>query len=488
MAEGSVIDGALVVRDVVYTLVAAPAADSYLVQDAKTTVLQGVNLNQVVENLDWAAELMFLAYCSVQGTRLAPTINARHQELLELCFDSSMTMSTMQQKSNDVVDRLVAAYRMLLAGNEDAAITKLKTCAAHAAAMADTCEALAQKYAAMTEVTKKDSAAAQEMVAEEGEVQAALLKARDEMRAVSAEQKAMQQDLKLRLDDVIHDIDSETKREDIRAGRAHGAAVANLVLKAFGTAFSGAVNTVNNLNPLSVFRPNANTTTDTDQPAASPATETAGDAASDVDSAASAAAAKARSLRLDLLMHKRTLEEKNNKALGKIAELTERLSANMTDQAISKSSQAALEMASFAFNNIHVSLLEATQFWRYMQRGCESLANPRVIETIEDEVSTVQNRDQRTQYYQEDFFVRGAMNYLTQWTALATICGEYKIAVNTAADRVKSNLRLSPTIKEAKAKLEGLRTSTRMRVQRAQTASDLAIAEANLAMRAANLH
>ncbi|KAG5183935.1 hypothetical protein JKP88DRAFT_315547 [Tribonema minus] len=566
--------GTLVQSNVSYSMVAVPDKNSPWVTEAKEDVLQNVHLNTLMNDLDRAGDMMFLAYCGVQGTRLSSNVANRQFDLAELCQESSLTMVKLRDGSNTVVQILIGAYRHLLEGQEDAAITKVKRCAGIAERMATSCDELASEYKNLRDLTRGDSTAARQAVTDQVELQKELGKARVEMEAQSESKKAMREDIEKQLKDVAEDIERETKRADVAAGRAHAAIIMGAIAGAIGAGLGGAMAGLGNAmagnggaavgGPAMLFRRNRNPpdsqATDpmpsdsagiqpselpeTQQHAAAArkleelqdakdqaevhahvaaqkvdscrtvllAAQAAGDASavqtatanlataqreqeiarvkheqavSKLDGAQQALTAAAEALRhamsavredvanmsnraadeaaaantqrRKLLSCKREVELKNNAALGEIAGLTARLSAHVEEKAVAQSTQAALEMACWAFDNIHVALLDATTFWRGMQRCCESLAKPAVLERAGDIQLFNSDRQARIEAYTRPEFVHIAVSHLVQWTALASVCDDYRAAADAVGAGVKKNIRKSPSVSEARNMIEGLK-------------------------------
>ncbi|KAG5186212.1 hypothetical protein JKP88DRAFT_260956 [Tribonema minus] len=524
--------GTLVQSNVSYSLVAVPDKNSPWVTEAKEDVLQNVHLNTLMNDLDRAGDMMFLAYCGVQGTQLSSNVANRQFDLAELCQESSLTMIKLRDGSNNVVQYLIGAYRHLLEGQEDAAITKVKRCAGIAERMATSCDELASEYKKLRDLTRGDSTAARQAVTDQVELQKELGKARVAMEAQSASKKAMREDIEKQLKDVAEDIERETKRADVAAGRAHAASIVNAIAGAIGAGLGGAMAGLGNAmagiggaavgGPAMLFGRNRNPDSQAMDPTPSdsagipselPETQhhaaaarkleelqgakdqaevdahvaaqkvdscrtvlleaqAAGSASavqtatadlataqreqeiarvkheqavSKVDGAQQALTAAAEALRHAmsavredvanvsnraadeaaaanaqrriLLSYKRELvqELKNNAALGEIAGLTARLSAHVEEKAVAQSTQAALEMACWAFDNIYVALLDATTFWRGMQRCCESLAKPAVLECAGDIQLFNSDRQARIEAYTRPEFVHLAISHLVQW-------------------------------------------------------------------------
>lgn len=154
--------------------------------------------------------------------------------------------------------------------------------------------------------------------------------------------------------------------------------------------------------------------------------------------------------RIEMVKQKREMEKLRRDAVGQLAALTSRLESNTREEGVEKSAQTALEIATWALNNIYVSLNNAKFFWDNMKTFCDKLADPKTREQIKDEVEEVASRQERIKYYKSPRFVSPAINYISRWAALANVCEEYVVASQHARKSVLGHIRASPNAEEAR--------------------------------------
>ncbi|CAK9255053.1 unnamed protein product [Sphagnum jensenii] len=161
--------------------------------------------------------------------------------------------------------------------------------------------------------------------------------------------------------------------------------------------------------------------------------------------------------RIEMVKQKRVLQELRREAIGQVASLTSRLDTNKPENNVEKSAQTALEIATWAFDNIHASLSHAKDFWDNMKRFCEKLADPKTIEQIDDEIADESSPEKRIKFYKSRRFVEPGIAYISQWTALAVVCDEYAVASQHARESVLGHIKASPNAEEALKLIEPLK-------------------------------
>jgi hypothetical protein len=161
--------------------------------------------------------------------------------------------------------------------------------------------------------------------------------------------------------------------------------------------------------------------------------------------------------RIEMVKHKRYLEEQRREAIGQLASLTSRLETNKYEINVEKSTKTALEIATWALNNIYVSLNNAKYFWDSMKRFCDQLANPKTIEQINDEIEDECTPEERIKFYKSPSFISPGITYISKWTALGIVCDEYVVASQHARKSVLRHIKASPNTEEARNLIEPLK-------------------------------
>jgi len=171
-----------------------------------------------------------------------------------------------------------------------------------------------------------------------------------------------------------------------------------------------------------------------------------------------------RSERLKLIDLKMQQQREKRDAAAKIAELNAQMGANAEELGVAESSLHALQMAVWAFSNIHVALLNAQTFWNSLASFCKRLGDSDVIARVKDEAGetgtdTTYTKEERKEYYLSDMFMPSAVAYLVRWAALRSICQEYVTAANKTYGKVTGNIKKSPSIAESRAQMDALRAN-----------------------------
>ncbi|CAK9191178.1 unnamed protein product [Sphagnum troendelagicum] len=179
--------------------------------------------------------------------------------------------------------------------------------------------------------------------------------------------------------------------------------------------------------------------------------------------------------RIEMVKHKRDLQEQRREAIGQLAYLTSRLETNKCEINVEKSAQTALEIATWALNNIYVSLSNAKYFWDSMKRFCEKLADPKTIEQINDEIADERTPEERIKFYKSRRFVSPGIDYISKWTALVVVCDEYAVASQHARKSVLGHIKASPNAEEARNLIEPLKTQLQDELEDDAADADLKI-------------
>jgi DNA repair exonuclease SbcCD ATPase subunit len=99
----------------IYSLAAAPAEGSTLVQSARKEVLQTISLDQMFKNLDTSVTLLDIAYNAVNGMEggLSPKVAKLQSDFLNTLSDSLVITQGFEAGAKATVVDLIAAYKYL---------------------------------------------------------------------------------------------------------------------------------------------------------------------------------------------------------------------------------------------------------------------------------------------------------------------------------------------------------------------------------------
>lgn len=175
---------------------------------------------------------------------------------------------------------------------------------------------------------------------------------------------------------------------------------------------------------------------------------------------------------IETVKHKCDLEEQHREAVGQLASLTSRLQTKKYEINVEKSTQTALEIATWAPNNIYVSFNNAKYFWDSMKKFCDQLADLKTIEQINDDECIL---EERIKFYKSPHFISSSIAYISIWTALAIVCDEYVMASQHAHKSILGHIKASPNAEEARKLIEPLKTQLQDELGRDAIDADLNI-------------
>lgn len=436
--QSMVSDGVLVEHysegDERYEVTKVPAESASLVQGAKKKILMSLKLESVLKDLDRVSDLLYLASMSVIGTvDLQGRIVSRQSDLSNLYTEFVNTITALQQDSRKVLGRLTMAYSSLLEAKEERAVHIFSKCGKNWSTMSAKLEELANSFKKMEDDTKEDAVLISRGRGDQLKKNEALQKLRAEMEKTKKEEEALRADintLKIELREQKNAFDKEKARE-----HAHP----DLCRKAQG-ALSDTVGGIGYFFHCDTLVEWAKTIApcETDE------------------------SKKLTNSILDILKKQAAKEAFHSEVVVQLVALTSRL-LETNDQFTTVEHSAletatwALEIATQALGHIYVSLSEAKLFWDSKQRFCADLADPQVVEQIRDEMKEGDTPEQRLQYYKGDHFVRIAVGYLCEWSALVYVCGEYVVRADHAGLSVQQHIKASPKADEATKLVESLK-------------------------------
>lgn len=104
-----------------------------------------------------------------------------------------------------------------------------------------------------------------------------------------------------------------------------------------------------------------------------------------------------------------------------------------------------------------MSLSQAKLFQNNMQCFCATLGDPKVIEQIQEETKEGDIVERKIQFYKGDRFVRFAIRFLCQWSALVYVCGKYVKDSDHTRVSVLEHINVSHNAEEARKLIEPLK-------------------------------
>lgn len=180
-----------------------------LVEESKKSLLQDIDLNDMLTNLDNSAELIYIAFCALHGKSMQSDLDGLQVNLLKLCAKSKVTMTTFRDRSKEITQKILESYSWMKSGFLDEAKTIFHSTATYAGQMAKTSQELSQSFEHLanqtTDVLKKVEVEHANEIQNKENIE-------NELKAMEAE-KAKQESLAKSLNDDIVAINIEYQEE-----------------------------------------------------------------------------------------------------------------------------------------------------------------------------------------------------------------------------------------------------------------------------------
>lgn len=128
------------------------------------------------------------------------------------------------------------------------------------------------------------------------------------------------------------------------------------------------------------------------------------------------------------------LQEENTKQMGLLAKYAKQMESFVIDKNAIEAAIQALVIATSSLKRAVVAFKDIALFWNSMEESCRALAESSFKNTIEDLQSLP--KEERIVFYQSEDIMYPLLSYISQWTAIAVVSGEYL----DAAEDTKKNL------------------------------------------------
>lgn len=132
-----------------------PSVKSRLVIQSKKNICHDLDLKKLVVNLNNTADLMYVAYNALTGTKIQSKMSGLQKKLMDLCDECIIAMQDITQNTGFIIEQVIMAYDLLFQFEEEACIELIATCSEYAGEMAQTSERLAGKFSLMADDTEK---------------------------------------------------------------------------------------------------------------------------------------------------------------------------------------------------------------------------------------------------------------------------------------------------------------------------------------------
>ncbi len=128
------------------------------------------------------------------------------------------------------------------------------------------------------------------------------------------------------------------------------------------------------------------------------------------------------------------LQEENTKQMGLFAKYAKQIESFVIDKNAIEAAIQALIIATSSLKRAVVAFKDIALFWNSMEESCRALSESSFKRTIDDLQSLP--KEERIEFYQSEDIMYPLLGYISQWTAIASVSGEYL----DAAENTRKNL------------------------------------------------
>lgn len=193
-----------------------PALETMFIEDAKKTLLQEMDLEDMLMNLDNSSELLFVAFCALNGRDVQADLDGLQARLLALSGKSKQTITTFRDQSKSITIKILGSYKWMRKGMVKQAEVVFNATSQYAAQMAKASHELSLEFENLanetTEVLKKVEVEHAQEIKKRDEL-------KDELQKMNAE-KAKQDSMAKSLADDIAQVQIEYQEEKTQLAKA----------------------------------------------------------------------------------------------------------------------------------------------------------------------------------------------------------------------------------------------------------------------------
>ncbi|WP_044600423.1 hypothetical protein [Candidatus Stoquefichus massiliensis] len=124
-----------------------------LVVEAKESLLQEIELDDMLMNLNNSTDLLYIAFCALNGKDMQGDLDGLQASLLKLCGKSKATMTTFKDQSKEITRQILDSYKWMKKGMTSQALVVFDSTAQYAAQMAKTSKELSNEFDHLAEET-----------------------------------------------------------------------------------------------------------------------------------------------------------------------------------------------------------------------------------------------------------------------------------------------------------------------------------------------
>ena len=430
MAAGSSGNLEVVLQSERHSLFPVPEASSALFCEQRESIKDNLDIEKFVEYMRQVGQFIKIAYNGVNAaghrfTDLQIKIQKLGYDITELCNESSVTIDSFRVTASTVSSRLQSVYDFLLDGLEDAAVMSVESLGKLAKKMADDAKDLKKKFEKQGTKVKDTLEITMIKKGEESKHKEHLEKEQREMEQKMQAQKE--------LADRYDQLAREAKEERMKYERKEEKAIEE---KGGGPGLfdivAGAL--------FKVVIPFA---------------------AENIDDALHreerASAEKAKRLG-EIAKEKREIELQKQslhyEALQQMHEFAFKLKNAKTEAQMADVVIDALHKTAGALRQLSLIMMEAAQFWTYIQKHCNSLREGYFKEMMKEFSSY--DEEMKKRLWSSKGFIREALAYRSEWIALHSICEEHKKLIDATRADLYEYIKENPTYEQSLKRLPQL--------------------------------
>ena len=426
-----------------FDLVSIPKAESRMVQTAKTSLLDSLDLQSLVEDLGKLGNFIRVAYNGVAGhTEVQIKVQRVGYKITKLADKSAVTVHKFQQASQSVLEELKGTYQYLLDGLEEMALETLSQLTSIAKDMVKAAEELHNDFEqAITDVIDALEDTQRERGYEEKRK-----KARKEERKefeIKKQRAVMQQKNAIEAEENAKAMYNEAQNREDKAMEAQDS-----LLSTITSAFTGILGA-----------------------AAAAATLNTAQALEKLEEIADKSGYK-EAMKMASEEKKKEIEEMQKQrdlrqdAILQWIEFTEKIKNCQHDDLLLEAAIEALHSSIGALKSLSAIMTTAILFWEQMQAHCESLAKGDIQQSVETAMKL--SEEKRIKIWTSASFKQQALQYYSQWVALDDVCGVYMLQIKETRQDLHNYLEDNPTIEQAKKNVRELATMLAHDLKQAQ--------------------
>jgi ABC-type multidrug transport system fused ATPase/permease subunit len=390
-------------REETYSLKTKPALTSELVLASEKDILQNLSISLLVSNLTNSADLMFLAYNALAGTKSQSKMSGLQKSLLDTSGDCVATIEGFVDQSQEVIESVIKIYKWLFDGKENLAVIELRFCGEIAGQMSNVAQGLSNAFKQLDDKSQAVLEAAIKEETLEYQKREQMQKKLNDLKGEQKKAIGNQQELERQYEAAQRDYVQAEERLRSETNRYNSCPARTA--SAFSSFFQGKPLSTNSLEAAKEYVQLA-------------------------------------------YQYKENIAAQHRKSLEDIAVFALQIKNLQINSGNASSAIDILHYAVKSLSQIVVSLNQIAMFWSSIERYCKRLQISELLNYFNDLQEFA--KAERIEYYQsdQDFILAVVMN-LSNWVALNSVCQQYLQAAEQTYNQVSRNILASPSIQTA---------------------------------------